>query len=216
MANPDQSGIHDTERLAESEPVASSVALSDLARVFLKVGATGFGGAMPMLAMVQGEVVERRRWVSQEEFGEAAMLGQILPGPVAVDAVVYLGYHLRGWPGAIISFVAFILPSFLLMLGLTLLYLSYGQMPQLAGALKGLGAAVVALIATAAYRMGKPALKDWRSAALLVAALLALVILQANVVLVVLLAGLAGLLLYRGQAPTTLQIKGRAGGGVAK
>jgi len=201
---------------ATDGPTSGSVGLFDLARVFIKVGATGFGGAMPMLAMIQGEVVERRRWVSQEEFGEAAMLGQILPGPVAVDAVVYLGYHLRGWPGAIISFVAFILPSFLLMIGLTALYLSYGQVPQLAGALKGLGAAVVALIAAAAYRMGKPALKDWRSAALLVAALLALLVLQASIVLVVFLAGLAGLLLFRGQATSSPQAKGGVGSGAAK
>ena len=195
---------------------SGSVELFDLARVFLKVGATGFGGAMPMLAMIQGEVVERRRWVSQEEFGEAAMVGQILPGPVAVDAVVYLGYYLRGWPGAIISFVALILPSFLLMIGLTALYLTYGQVPQLAGALKGLGAAVVALIAAAAYRMGKPALKDWRGAALLVAALLALLVFQANIVLVVLLAGLAGLLLFRGQVASTPRSNGSVGSGMAK
>ncbi len=200
----------------QARPTSGSVGLPELARVFFKVGATGFGGAMPMLAMIQNEVVERRRWVSQEEFGEAAMLGQILPGPVAVDAVVYLGYHLRGWPGAIVSFVAFILPSFLLMLGLTALYLSYGQVPQLAGALKGLGAAVVALIAAAAYRMGKPALRDWRSALLLVAAMLALLVFQANVLLVALLAGLAGLLLYRVPPAAARQAKGSAGSGAGK
>ena len=187
------------EVVTESKPTTASVGLLDLARLFLKVGATGFGGAMPMLAMIQGEVVEKRRWVSQEDFGEAVMLGQILPGPVAVDAVTHIGHHLRGWPGAIVSFVAFILPSFLLMVGLTALYLQFGQVPQLAGALKGLGAAVVALIVAAAYRMGKPAVKDWRAAVLLVAAMLALLVFQASVVLVVVLAGLAGLALYRGQ-----------------
>ncbi len=200
----------------QASPALGTVGLFELSRVFFRVGATGFGGAMPMLAMVQSEVVGKRRWVSQEEFGEAAMLGQILPGPVAVDAVVYLGYHLRGWPGAILSFVAFILPSFLLMLGLSALYLSYGQVPQLAGALKGLGAAVVALIAAAAYRMGKPALRDWRSALLLVAAMLALLVFHANVVLVALLAGLAGLLLYRGQTAAPTKARSQTGSGVAK
>ena len=102
------------------------------------------------------------------------------------------------------------------MIGLTALYLSYGQVPQLAGALKGLGAAVVALIAAAAYRMGKPALKDWRIAALLVAAMLALLVFQANVVLVAFLAGLAGLLLFRGQDASSPRGKGSARSGVAK
>jgi chromate transporter len=178
---------------------ASEVGLLDLALVFLKVGATGFGGAMPMLALIHSEVVEKRRWVRQQDFDEAVMLGQILPGPVAVDAVTHIGHLLRGWPGAVVSIVAFILPSFLLMILLTALYLSYGSVPQMAGALKGLGTAVVALIVAAGYRLGRPALNDWRAALLLVAAMLALLILQANVVLIVALAGLAGLALYRDQ-----------------
>ena len=183
----------------QAESASATVGLRDLGLVFLKVGATGFGGAMPMLALIHAEVVERRQWVSQGDFDEAVMLGQILPGPVAVDAVTHIGHHLRGWPGAIVSVAAFILPSFLLMLLLTVLYLTYGSVPQLAGALKGLGAAVVALIVAAGYRMGRPALRDWRAGMLLVAAMLALLVAQANVALIVVLAGLAGLVLYRGQ-----------------
>ena len=181
------------------ETAPDPVGLLQLAGVFFKVGATGFGGAMPMLALIRGEVVERRHWVNQEDFSEAVVLGQILPGPVAVDAVTHIGHRLRGWRGAIVSVVAFILPSFLLMLGLTFLYLRYGQLPQLSGALKGLGAGVVALIGAAAYRMSKPLLRDWRALTLLTVAMLALLIFQVNVVLLVALAGIAGLVLYRGE-----------------
>jgi chromate transporter len=135
--------------------------------------------------------------VTQEEFDEAVMVGQIMPGPIAVDAITHIGYKLRGWPGAIVSWFAFILPSFLLMLVLTLVYMRYGGVPQFVGLFKGLGAGVVAVIAAAAWRMGRPHLKDVRTGGLMLAALLALLLLKANVVLLVLLAGLAGMALFR-------------------
>lgn len=176
---------------------AAPVGLLQLAGVLLKVGATGFGGAMPMLALIHTEYLLKRHWVGQEEFDEAVMVGQIMPGPIAVDAITHMGYRLRGWPGAVVSWFAFILPSFLLMLALTLIYMRYGGVPQFVGLFKGLGAGVVAVIAAAAWRMGRPHLKDLRTACLMVSALLALLLLQANVVLLVILAGLAGLALFR-------------------
>ena len=182
--------------------------------MLLKVGATGFGGAMPMLALVHTEYVEKRHWVGQEEFDEAVMVGQIMPGPIAVDAITHMGYRLRGWPGAIVSWFSFILPSFLLMLLLTLAYLGYGGIPQVAGIFKGLGAGVAAVIAAAAWRMGKPHLKNPKTALLMAAAMLALLLLKANVVLLVILAGLAGLLLFR--KPADLLPPGKPGAGGPK
>lgn len=181
----------------EDKKAAERVGLLQLARVLLKVGATGFGGAMPMLALVHTEYLEKRRWVSQEEFDEAVMVGQIMPGPIVVDAVTHMGYRLGGWPGAIVSVLAFILPSFLLMLALTLAYARYGGVPQFVGIFKGLGAGVVAVIAAAAWRMGRPHLNDLRTSCLMVGALLALLLLRANVVLLVIVAGLIGLALFR-------------------
>jgi chromate transporter len=188
---------------SKHEGGATRVGLLHLAGVLLKVGATGFGGAMPMLALIHTEYLEKRRWVNQEEFDEAVMVGQIMPGPIAVDAITHIGYKLRGWPGAIVSWFSFILPSFLLMLALTLVYMRYGGVPQFVGLFKGLGAGVVAVIAAAAWRMGKPHLKDVRTGVLMLAALLALLLLKANVVLLVILAGLAGMALFR--KPSDLQ-----------
>jgi chromate transporter len=125
------------------------------------------------------------------------MVGQIMPGPIVVDAVTHLGYRLRGWSGAVTSVLSFILPSFLLMLALTLLYVRYGGVPQVSGIFKGLGAGVVAVIVAAAWRMGRPHLKDPRAAALMLGAMLALLLWQVNVVLLVILAGLAGVALFR-------------------
>lgn len=181
--------------------------LLQLAMVLLKIGATGFGGAMPMLALVQAEYVRKRHWVSQDEFDESVMVGQIMPGPIAVDAITHMGYRLKGWPGTVVSWFFFILPSFLLMLLLTLFYMRYGGIPQVSGVFKGLGAGVVAVIAAAAWRMGKPHLKNVKTAFLMVAALLALLLLKANVVLLVILAGLAGMMLFR--KPSDLQQGGK-------
>jgi len=195
---------HSNEKPEALEPPG----LLQMAGVLLKVGATGFGGAMPILALVHDDYVEKRHWVSQEAFDEAVMVGQIMPGPIAVDAVTHMGYRLRGWPGAVVSVIAFILPPFLFMLALTLVYLRYGGVPQVAGIFKGLGAGVVAIIAAAAWRMGKPHLRNVRTASLMVAALLALLLLKANVVLLVLLAGLAGMALFRKPADLQQDPKG--------
>lgn len=198
------------EASIDRQGTADPVGLLQMAGVLLKVGATGFGGAMPILALIQAEYVQKRSWVSQEEFDESVMVGQIMPGPIAVDAITHMGYRLKGWPGAVVSWFTFILPSFLLMLALTLFYMRYGGIPQLAGIFKGLGAGVVAVIAAAAWRMGKPHLKNVKTAFLMVAALLALVLLKANVVLLVILAGLAGMMLFR--KPADLQLGGKPGG----
>lgn len=202
------------ETMDDADNKQETPGLGQLAGVLLKVGATGFGGAMPMLAMIHAEYVEKRRWVNQEEFDEAVMVGQIMPGPIAVDAITHIGYRLRGWPGAIVSWFCFLLPSFLLMLVLTLAYLRYGGIPRVAGIFKGLGAAVAAVIAAAAWRMGKPHLANIRTAFLMAAAFTALVFLKVNVVLLVILAGLAGLLLFR--KPADFQPPGKPGMGGTK
>jgi len=185
------------EAAETDKEVPTPPGLLEMGKVLLKVGATGFGGAMPVLALVHTDYVEKRHWVSQEEFDEAVMVGQIMPGPIAVDAITHIGYRLRGWPGALVSVIAFILPPFLLMLALTLAYVRYGGVPQVAGIFKGLGAGVVAIIAATAWRMGKPHLRTVKTASLMVAALLALLLLKVNVVLLVLLAGLTGIALFR-------------------
>ena len=194
----------------KGKEVVEPPGLLQIAGVLLKVGSTGFGGAMPMLALLHREYVEKRHWVNQQEFDEAVMVGQIMPGPIAVDAITHMGYRLRGWPGAILSWFTFILPSFLLMVALTLFYMRYGGIPHVVGIFKGLGAGVVAVIAVAAWRMGKPHLKNVKTAFLMVAALLALLLLQVNVVLLIILAGLIGMAIFR--KPSDLKPAPKPGG----
>ena len=170
----------------------SGIGLLHLAGVMLKVGATGFG--LGMIGVLQQEVVTRRSWLSHEEFADGVALSNLLPGPIAVDVAVFVGYKLRGWLGAALCLLALLIPAFTIMLGLTIAYLHYGQVPQLHGVFRGLNAAVVALVLSVAYRIGRSSLTSGAQAALALVALAAAV-LHANLVILILACGLTGALL---------------------
>ena len=127
---------------------------------YLRIGATGFGGPMALISLLQQEFVERRKAVSSEEFAEGVAIGGILPGPIAIDAAVYIGYRLRGWLGALSAAAGLVLPPFVLMLVLTPLYFRLGRLPETEGFLAGVRPAVVAVIAAAAWRLGKRGLTE--------------------------------------------------------
>lgn len=180
-----------------SSAVTESVSLErtsllQLAGVMLKVGATGFG--LGMVGVLQQEVVTRRGWLKQADFADGLALANLLPGPIAVDVAVYVGYRLRGWAGATACLIALLVPAFVIMLALTIAYLRYGQVPQLHGVFKGLNSAVVALVLSVAYRIGRSSLKSAAQAGLAVVALAA-ALLHANLVALVLICGLVGALL---------------------
>jgi chromate transporter len=132
------------------------------------MGATGFGGAMVLIGLMQRDLVEKEQVVSPELFGEGVAVGQILPGPVAVNCAGYLGFRLRGLLGALVTVVCLILPPFLLMLILTPLYLAHGTVPQVAGFFKGVTPAVVAVILATGWRMGGKFVKGWTAGAIAV------------------------------------------------
>ena len=133
-----------------------------LLRMFLsclRIGATGFGGPMALISLLQEEFVERRKAVSTEEFAEGVAIGGILPGPIAIDAAVYVGYRLHGWWGAFATASGLILPPFVMMLAVTPAYFHLGRLPQFEGFLMGVRPAVIAVIAAASWRLGKRGVK---------------------------------------------------------
>jgi len=189
----------ETGHSPDSTGVWPPVSLPELMAVMLKVGATGFG--MGMVGVLQQEVVTRRSWMSQEELADGIALANLLPGPIAVDAAVFVGYKLRGWSGATLCLLALLLPAFTIMLGLTIAYLRYGQVPQLHGVFRGLNAAVVALVLSVAYRIGKSSLKSGAQATLALLALAAAA-LHANLAVLVMACGLLGALFLRPKPKT--------------
>ena len=160
---------------------------------FLKIGFTGFGGGLAVLAQIRHLVIHERRWLTEHDFVEALALGQSLPGTSAGNAVTYIGFRLRGWRGATVALVGFILPSTLMMIALAVLYDRFRALPNTQQLFHGFNAAVVALIAVTAWRMGKhTSSKTWQRI-LIVLSFAAVIFLKATVLEVILISGLIGI-----------------------
>ena len=146
-----------------------------------------------MLTHIRQIVVQERRWLSEQDFIEALALGQSLPGTSAGNAVTYIGFRLRGWRGAGVSLSGFILPSMLMMIALAMLYDRISALPNTQQLFHGFNAAVVALIAVTAWRMGKhTSSKTWQRI-LIVLSFAAVIFLKATVIEVILISGLIGI-----------------------
>lgn len=136
------------------EPRADS-RLWPITRYFLKLGTVGFGGPAALVGHMHRDLVERRRWVDEDTFGLALGLAQIMPGPLAAQAAIAIGYFQAGVPGATLVGLAFVLPSFLMVIALSMAYVAFGGLWWMQALFYGIGAAVIAIIAIAAYRLSR-------------------------------------------------------------
>lgn len=129
---------------------------------FLRLGTFGFGGPIALAGYMQRDLVEDRRWISKQDYVEGLALAQLAPGPLAAQLAMYLGWVRAGVLGATLVSMAFILPSFLMVLGLSALYLELGGLPWMQKVFYGVGAAVIAIIVRSAYKLVGLAIgKDW-------------------------------------------------------
>jgi chromate transporter len=135
--------------------VAAEVQYSfrDFLLYFLRLGTLGFGGPMALAGYMQRDLVENRRWISKEDYLEGLAFSQLPPGPLAAQLAMYLGWLRRGRLGATLVGIAFILPSFLMVLVLAALYVHFGQLHWIQGMFYGIGAAVIAIIARSAIKL---------------------------------------------------------------
>lgn len=173
--------------------------LSYIFFTFLKLGATAFGGYMSLVAIVQKQLVEVDKKLKEEDLLDGISLTSVLPGPVAVNTIAYVGYQLRGVSGAIAAFAGIILPSFFLVIFLSWLYFSYGNIPAVKNVFSGITPAITALIVTVAIGMTRKTIKlpaQW-TICLLAALLLILVGGFAVTFLLILVSGIAGAFLFR-------------------
>ena len=173
--------------------ISRTATLGGLFLSFLKIGLTGFGGGFAVLSHIRNIVVLQRGWLREHDFVEAVALGQSLPGTSAGNAVTYIGFRLRGWRGAAASLSGFVLPSMIIMIVLAIFYNSFRALPKTEQLFHGFNAAVVALIAVTAWRMGKHTVSTAWQRILLGLAFIAVVFLKATVVEVILLSGLVGI-----------------------
>jgi chromate transporter len=127
--------------------------LSEFLFYFLRLGTFGFGGPIALASYMQRDLVEHRRWITKQDYIEGLALAQLAPGPLAAQLAIYLGWVRAGTFGATLVSAAFILPSFLMVLVLSALYLRYGGLSWMQGVFYGIGAAVIAIIARSAYKL---------------------------------------------------------------
>jgi chromate transporter len=179
--------------MTKADVETRQISLPALALEFLKIGAVGFGGGMAIIALMEHELVKKRGVIDADRFAHGVALGQIL-GPFAFNAALFTGYQLYGTLGGLLCAHAFMVPSLVLVLIFSWLYFSYHAIPALQGAVAGLGPIVIALISSAAWSMGRGALRSWVAAVLCAAAIIA-GLYHINPVYVLIAAGAIGLAL---------------------
>ena len=162
-------------------------------RVWLKIGFINFGGPAGQIALMHRLLVDERRWISETRFLHALNYCMLLPGPEAQQLAVYLGWLMHRTWGGLVAGLLFILPGFLLMVGIAVLYVSFGQLHWMQGLLFGMQAATLAIVVEAVMRIGKKALKNRWLYALAAAAFIAIFAFAVPFPVIILVAGLIGL-----------------------
>lgn len=136
--------------------------LWDLTRYFLRLGATGFGGPVALVGYMHRDLVVERQWITEADYREGLALSQLAPGPLAAQLAIYIGYVHYGIRGATVAGIAFVLPSFFLVVALAWAYVTYGGLAWMQAVFYGVGAAVIGIITYSAYRItSKSVGKGW-------------------------------------------------------
>jgi chromate transporter len=191
---PDKSAVVGEESITENEIAARHVSFGEAFRFWIKLGFISFGGPAGQIAIMHKELVDRRRWLSDERFLHALNYCMLLPGPEAQQLAVYIGWLMHRTWGGIVAGAFFVIPSIFILLGLSYIYAAYGNLPTIAGILEGFKPVVVAIVVEALLKIGKRALKRQVHYLIAAAAFFAIYFLHIPFPLIVLAAGLTGLL----------------------
>src|SRR6476660_6873024 len=137
--------------------------LKDLVAYFLKLGSLGFGGPVALVGRMHKDLVEEKEWIAEEEYKEGLALAQLAPGPLAAQLAIYLGYVHYSIIGATAAGIAFVLPSFMMVIVLGMAYVSFGGLPWVMAVFFGICAAVIGIISVGSYKSNRKSVgKDWR------------------------------------------------------
>jgi chromate transporter len=151
-----------TEAPTVAEPVAIPYSLGSLVSYFLRLGTWGFGGPVALVGYMHRDLVERRGWITEADYREGLALAQLAPGPLAAQLSIYLGYVHYRILGATLVGIAFVLPSFLMVVALGWAYTLYGGLSWMQAVFYGVGASVIGIIAVSSYKLTRRTIgKDW-------------------------------------------------------
>jgi chromate transporter len=163
--------------------------LAEVAIFFLRLGVTAFGGPAVHIAIMRNEVVERRKWISEQEFLDLLGAANLIPGPTSTEMAIFLGFRRVGWLGLVLGGTCFILPAVLIVLGLAWAYVRFGSTPLVTGIFYGILPVVIAIVIEALWGLGKKAVKNWLIGGIGLAVLV-LYFLGINILVLLLAAGL--------------------------
>ena len=139
-----------------------SYSLNELIFYFLKLGTIGFGGPVALVGYMHRDLVEKRKWITEEDYKEGLALAQLAPGPLAAQLAIYIGYVHYRILGATLAGLAFVLPSFIMVIALGWAYVNAGGLPWMQAVFYGIGAAVIGIIAVSSYKLSKKSLgNEW-------------------------------------------------------
>ena len=183
--------------MTHNAPVPKAQSLGTLFFTFFKIGLFTFGGGYAMIALLEEEFIQRRRWLDKDEFLDMTAIAESTPGPVAINSATYLGYKLAGVPGAAVATVAVCLPSFLIIYAISLFFEQFTQLTVIANAFKGIQVCVIYLIFSAGVRMLQALDRSLFSSGVLLSVFLAMTSLSlagisVSSILLILLSGAAG------------------------
>jgi chromate transporter len=190
--------------VAEAEGTLSRApSMAALAGYFLRLGTFGFGGPIALAGYMQRDLVEERGWVTKEEYVKGLALAQLAPGPLAAQLAIYLGWSRGGLAGATLVAIAFVLPSFLTVIAISVAYVRFGGLAWMQSAFYGIGAAVIAIILRSAYKLVKLTLgRRWLLWVIFAANTIATAVMEAEVVSLIVGCGVAALLLQMARSRT--------------
>ena len=157
MSEPAGTVVHATGNQDRSE-----TSLGELARLFLKLGTIAFGGPAAHIAMMEEEVVRRRRWLDHERFLDLLGATNLIPGPNSTEMAIHIGLVRAGWRGLVVAGSCFILPAMLIVWILASLYVRYGSLPEATFLLYGIKPVIIAIVVQALWGLGKSAIKGDR------------------------------------------------------
>ena len=169
--------------------------------VFLKIGTFAFGGVYSMLAFFEKELVAKRRWITHDDYLESVAIGQITPGAPIVNTGICIGYRLRRMRGALASTAGQIFTGTFVAILLSLSYMQLREHSILRPVMKGIGAAVVGLLLSIILSMSRKTLKDYKTVIIAAAAFFLLALIKLNPIAIILTAGVAGYVIFRGNKP---------------
>lgn len=183
--------------MTHNTPAPKAQSLGTLFFTFFKIGLFTFGGGYAMIALLEEEFIQHRRWLDKDEFLDMTAIAESTPGPVAINSATYLGYKLAGVPGAAVSTVAVCLPSFLIIYAISLFFEQFTQLTVIANAFKGIQVCVIYLIFSAGVRMLQALDRSLFSSGVLLSVFLAMTSLSlagisVSSILLILLSGAAG------------------------